>query len=370
MFLAIVLTIWAAMHLYVFWRAASVPWVADHVSRRTLALIGLALWSSYVLARLLNSWGVEAVGVPLEFFGAGWIGVLFLLFSTLLVTDVVTVGGMLLPRFAPTLRGWAVIAAGVLSVVALAQGLRRPIVRDYEVPLAGLPPERDGLVLVAISDVHLGKLIGQRWMARLVDQVNAVRPDLVAVIGDLVDGNVDHVETLVPVLKNLRAPLGVWAVTGNHEYYAGITRSVQLFTNAGFFVLRDRSAEVVPGLVLAGVDDLTAREQFGQEDRAVEKTLSPRPPGALLLLSHTPWQADVAAAGGAGLMLSGHTHNGQIWPFTYLVQLRYPFMAGRYQVNGMPLIVCRGTGTWGPRMRLWRPAELLRIRLRAVEASR
>lgn len=91
--------------------------------------------------------------------------------------------------------------------------------------------------------------------------------------------------------------------------------------------------------------------------------LSGRPPGAAVLLSHTPWQAREAAAAGAGLMLSGHTHGGQIWPFSYLIRLRYPLLAGRYQIDQMTVIVCRGTGTWGPRMRLWHPGEILSIKL-------
>ena len=144
------------------------------------------------------------------------------------------------------------------------------------------------------------------------------------------------------MLQKLRAPLGVWAVTGNHEYYAGLERSVGLLEAAGYTVLRDRAAEIAPGLVLAGVDDLGARRQFGRTD-----------------------QADKAAAGGAGLMLSGHTHNGQIWPFNYLVRLSNPLVGGRYEIGGMPVIVGRGTGTWGPRMRLWRPSEIVRITLRA-----
>jgi predicted MPP superfamily phosphohydrolase len=122
---------------------------------------------------------------------------------------------------------------------------------------------------------------------------------------------------------------------------------------------------VAAGLVLAGVDDLTARQQLGREDHPLERALANRPSGATILLSHSPWQADVAARLGAGLMLSGHTHNGQLWPFNYLVGLKYPLLGGRYDVGGMSVIVSRGTGTWGPRMRLWRPGEIVRITLRS-----
>jgi predicted MPP superfamily phosphohydrolase len=362
MFLFIVLTLWALMHAYVFWRVASIPWVERHVSRWTLISVAVALWLSYVLARWTTKhWPATW---PLEFFAANWMGVLFLLLAALVVVDVVTLGGWVFAKLAPIWRGWAAIVAGILSVVALVQGLRPPVVTDYEVRLPGLPKERDGTTLVAISDVHLGTLIGSRWMERLVARINGLRPDLVVVVGDLVDSHIDHAEVVLPVLRQLRAPLGVYAVTGNHEFYAKVDDCVRLMQDAGYTVLRDRSVTVVPGLVVAGVDDLTARRQFGLGNEAVPKALANRAAGGTILLSHTPWQAE-AAANGAGLMLSGHTHGGQIWPFSYLVARQHPLLGGRYDVRGMTAIVCRGTGTWGPRMRLWHPAEILRIRLLA-----
>ncbi|MCJ7596519.1 MAG: metallophosphoesterase, partial [Desulfobacterales bacterium] len=112
------------------------------------------------------------------------------------------------------------------------------------------------------------------------------------------------------------------------------------------------------------VDDLTARRRNGQGGEPISQALVGRPPGATILLSHTPWQAERIAKAGVGLMLSGHTHGGQIWPFDYLVRSRYPLLEGRYEVNGMTVIVCRGTGTWGPRMRLWRPSEILSVTFR------
>jgi uncharacterized protein len=365
MFVTVVLGVWTIMHLYVGWRIWTVPFLSAPVARRALLPAAVLLWLSYPLARFLYVWHAAPLARPLEFAGGVWMGTLFLLFAALVVCDVVTGGGLLLPHLAPTIRGWAAGCAVVLSAFALVQGLRDPVVRDYEVRLAGLPAERDGLVLVEISDMHLGTLIGGRWMARQVERVDALKPDLIVVDGDLVDGNVGAVEPLLPVLKRLRAPLGVWAVTGNHEFYAGVERCVRLFEDAGYVVLRDRWAQVAPGLVMAGVDDLTARRQFGLGDHPVRKALAGRGAGATIFLSHTPWEANVAAAEGAGLMLSGHTHDGQIWPFGYLVRLSYPLLGGRYEVNKMPVVVCRGTGTWGPRMRLWRPSEIVRITLRS-----
>ena len=364
-FLVTVLSIWAAVHGYVFWRLGTIPWVATHFSHAALWSAAFAGWASYPLARILDSRGWQGVAWPLEYLAANWIGLLFLVFWALLFIEVVTVGGWLFAAHAPTLRAWAVVAATALTLTAFLQALRRPVLRDYEVSLKGLPPERDGTLLVVLSDLHLGNLLGRSWLRRLQERVNRMQPDLLVIVGDLVDGNVGRVEPLREVLRDLRAPLGVWAVTGNHEYYAGLERSVRLFQEAGFRVLRDEHAQAAPGLVLAGVDDLTARRQYGMPDQAMDKALGNRPAGAVVLLSHSPMEAERAAAAGAGLMLSGHTHAGQLWPFNYFVALRYPLLAGRYQVRGMPVIVCRGTGTWGPRMRLWQPSEILRIRLRS-----
>ena len=364
-FIAVALTIWAAIHGYVFWRLASVPIVAAHIPRRAVFWAAFGLWASYFTARFLNASRLEVVGRPLEFVAANWLGVLFLIFAAVLAADVVTLGGVLAPRLAPAIRGWAVLAALALSAIALVQGLRPPVVREQEVRLAGLPRERDGLVVVAISDMHLGTMIGASWMSALIRRVEGLKPDAVVIVGDLVDSEVDRLEALQPVLQTLRAPLGVWAVVGNHEYYAGLQNSVLLLQGAGYRVLQDESAEVTPGLVLAGVNDLTARRQFGRTDDSLQQALANRPPGATILLSHSPLQAEEAAAAGVGLMLSGHTHNGQIWPFGWLVRTSYRLLGGRYEVQGMTVIVCRGTGTWGPRMRLWRPGEILRITLRA-----
>jgi len=365
LFLVVVLGIWAFLHAYVFWRLGTVPVIATSLGPRWLAAIGVALWLSFPASRWLGTRLPGSFGWTLDFAATTWVGVLFLLFSALVAVDGVTAGGWLFPRIAPSLRGWAAIAAGGLSLVALFQGLRAPVVHDYEVTMAGLPRERDGLTVVAASDLHLGGVIGENWLAARIAQIEALHPDLVVLVGDVVDQNPAPVEAMLPTLQRLRAPLGVWAVTGNHEHYAGAARCVALFEAAGFQVLRDRATVVVPGLVLAGVDDLSARPSAGRDFSPLTKALAGRPAGATILLSHSPVQVEIAAKAGAGLMLSGHTHNGQIWPFTYLVGLRYSYLADRHIIDGMSLIVSRGAGTWGPRMRLWSPGEILRIRLRA-----
>jgi predicted MPP superfamily phosphohydrolase len=364
MFGTILISIFTLMHIYVFWRAASVPLVNRHLSLALLIGTGGLLWAIFFAGRVFGHSGTGALAAITEFFGMLWMGVLFLLFIPLLIADIITLFGLLLPQIAPAIRGWAFIAGAVLSVIALVQGLRPPVIQSFEVRLANLPRAMDGTVIAAMSDLHLGTLIGKRWLAARVAQVREQRPDLVVFLGDLFEGHGPPADELLSILRGLSAPLGVWAVPGNHEFHGGRNRSMRLIDETGIQLLRNRWVEVRPGFILAGVDDLTTKYRAGRDGDFISQALAGRPPGATILLSHTPWETEKAAGAGANLMLSGHTHGGQIWPFGYLTRRIYPLLAGRYEVSGMPVIVSRGTGTWGPRMRLWRPGEILRITLR------
>ena len=352
------------MHIYVFWRASSVTFLERYVPRTLLIGTGLFLWAGFLLGRVYGHHGTSPLAKTIELLGMNWMGMLFLLFVCLVAMDFLTGFGFLVPRLAPFLRGIALVAGVLLSVVALVQGLRPPVVQNYEVYLPGLADEMDGKVLVAMSDLHLGSVLDELWLEARVAQVQAQQPDLVVLLGDLFEGHGEPQGEIIQVLHRLFAPLGVWVVPGNHEFHRRHNKSTFIIEEAGFHLLRNCWAEVRPGLVMVGVDDLTASHRSGEGGDQMLKALAGRPSGATILLSHTPWQADKAAAAGVGLMLSGHTHGGQIWPFGYLVKRFYPLLGGRYQVDGMTVIVCRGTGTWGPRMRLWRPSEILRLELR------
>jgi uncharacterized protein len=361
----VLLTVVTVMHVYVFWRAATVPFLRRNVSRKLFIGTGIILWTVFSLSRFLRH---ESTGTPamvLEFLGMNWMAAVFLLTISLLAVDIVTVFGFVLSRLAPFLRGFALAAGAVLSVIALVQGLRPPVVQNYEVSLSGLPREMDGKVIVAMSDLHLGTLIGKNWLEARVVQVNTLKPDLVLLLGDIFEGRNQPDKELTEVFHRISAPMGMWAVLGNHEFHGEKGKSDPRLHYDGIQVLSNSWAELRQGFILAGVDDLTRNHRSGTGGDSIARALVGRPPGTTVFLSHTPWHADIIAAGGAGLMLSGHTHGGQIWPFGYLAQRIYPLLGGRYEINGMTVIVCRGTGTWGPRMRLWRPGEILRITLHA-----
>lgn len=364
MFGTILISICTFMHVYVFWRAASIPFVEQHISRKIFIGTGLILWAIFFLGRIIGHTRTGIFAGVLEFLGMNWMAVLFLTFLPLLLIDLITLYGFFMPRLAPSLRGAALVIGMVLSVIALIQGLRPPMVEKYEVTLPSLPATLDGTVVLALSDMHLGSQLGKGWLSDRIAQVKAEKPDLVLLLGDIFEGHGPPEDQLIAPFRQLSAPYGLWAVPGNHEFYGG--SKTNLFESAGLKLLNNTWVEVRPGLVLAGVEDLTIRGRSGQNNDPISQALTGRPPGATILLSHTPWQAEKAAGKGVGLMLSGHTHGGQIWPFGYLVQKRYPLFEGRYEVDGMSAIICRGTGTWGPRMRLWHPGQILRVTLKGV----
>ncbi len=186
------LGLWTLAHVYVFWRISSIPVVAKHVPRLALIAVAIFLWASFLLERTVP---------PLEIIGINWLAVLFFTLVCLLAADLVTGFGFLLRRFAPAIRGWALVAAGALTAIALVQGLRPPVVTDYTVRLRGLPAAQDSTVVVVISDFHLGTLLGERWLNARIAQVDALHPDLIVALGDIVEGHGGTESTLVPALR-------------------------------------------------------------------------------------------------------------------------------------------------------------------------
>jgi uncharacterized protein len=263
-------------------------------------------------------------------------------------------------------------AAATVAGASVARGMvtargEHEIV-DVEVALPKLPRELDGFTIVQLSDLHVGLTIDRAFVQRVVDRTNALAPDLIALTGDLVDGKVPDLREDIAPLGQLRAPHGVFAVTGNHEYYAGVDPWIEELTRLGARYLRNERVAIRRGQAsfdLAGVDDHNASGPGHGEDLAAA-TAGRDPSTALVLLAHQPRQVRRAARHGVDLQLSGHTHGGQIWPWHYLVKLQQGgLLAGRYEHGGTQLYVSRGCGYWGPPVRLLAPLEITRIILRS-----
>jgi predicted MPP superfamily phosphohydrolase len=305
-----------------------------------------------------------------------WMGTAFFLLLGSLATDgVLAVMGAVSPGAEATgmgaARAQAVVVVG-LALAAAGRGLqearRGPRIVRQTFHLQGWPRALDGFRIVQISDLHIGPILDRRFAALLTKRVNALAPDLVALTGDLVDGPVTHLAAEVAPLAELRAPHGVYFVTGNHDYYSGVDDWVRCVRRLGMQPLRNARCTVGVGEVcfdLAGVEDQHAHLVSNRHRCDLEAALAGRDPRRpLVLLAHDPLTFKRAAEMGVDLQLSGHTHGGQLWPFRYFVRLSTPFVAGRYRRGRSQLYVSRGTGFWGPAMRLFTPAEITEITLR------
>jgi hypothetical protein len=202
------LLLWTLAHAYLAWRAASVPRLARHIPRWSLIAVVAALWASFLVPRSFERAG-GVFGGALEWVAMNWLGVLFLLLISMLAAEIATGFGVLVRRHAGRVRGWALLAGAALSAVAFVQGFRAPAIRDYEVRIAGLPADQDGTVVAVIADLHLGSMLGERWLAARIAQVQALHPDLIVALGDIVEGHGGPEGALLAELRHLSAPLGV-----------------------------------------------------------------------------------------------------------------------------------------------------------------
>ncbi|MQA97766.1 MAG: metallophosphoesterase [Streptosporangiales bacterium] len=267
-------------------------------------------------------------------------------------------------------RGFAA-AAGVAAAGTVGYGTYTALgpldVRRVPIALPRLDGAFHGFRVAVVSDIHLGSLRGRAHTERIVRTINGLRPDMIAVVGDLVDGSVPELGAAAAPLRDLEAEHGAYFVTGNHEYYSGVGAWVEEIRELGLRPLLNERAEITRGNAafdLAGVDDLTAEAEGGGPDYT--RALAGRDTGrAVVLLAHQPVLATESARHGVDLQLSGHTHGGQLWPFHYVVRAAQGTVAGRARIGDTELYVTRGAGFWGPPVRVGAPPEVSLIQLHA-----
>src|SRR5579862_2289947 len=258
--------------------------------------------------------------------------------------------------------------SGFATGVGFANARRRARVKCVEIPLRNLPPPLNGFSIAQISDIHVGRTIKRGYVDAIVDAVNALDADLIAITGDVVDGPVRELAPHTAPLARLSARHGAFFVTGNHEYYSGESAWTAEFKRLGLKVLLNEHAVVTHDgapLVVAGVTDYSAHHfnPAQRSDPAGALVGAPRNAGAKILLAHQPRSASAAATAGYDLQLSGHTHGGQFWPWNLFVRFQQPFTAGLHRLNKLWVYVSRGTGYWGPPNRFGAPSEITRLRL-------
>ncbi|MGK8557132.1 metallophosphoesterase [Nocardia gipuzkoensis] len=299
------------------------------------------------------------------------LGVMWVVFSWSVLGNLARLGlaaaGVGDPARSRIVAAGVLAAAAVLVVWGVVEARRVPRVRTVEVSIPGLGPALDGLRMVVVTDTHFAALDRLRWSERVVEVVNEQRPDIACHAGDLADGSVAKRHAQVDPLGKVEAELGRFYITGNHEYFGDAQGWIDHMRSLGWQPLRNQHVTVCRGddqLVIAGIDDPTGVGLDGHGPDLPAALVGADPGAPVVLLAHQPKQIADAVAAGVALQISGHTHGGQIWPFHYLVRLDQPVVAGLSRHGGTQLYTSRGTGFWGPQLRVFAPSEITVLILR------
>ncbi|HEY6001148.1 MAG TPA: metallophosphoesterase [bacterium] len=368
MFFLVITAIYTAIHTYLWWC------VTRQLGLRGAGALAVGLFFALMvfapfLGRLLRD-GSAALSA-LEFVTFVWMGAALYLFGLNLCADLwnlaAAIGRHVAPGTPLPALGGPRLFLGIAAAAALivgwsaieAQNIR---VRRLRVPTPRLAPGTPPVRVVQVSDVHLGLLAGERRLAGILRRVREARPDLLVATGDMLDAVGANLEPLAVMWRQITPPLGKYAVTGNHEYYTGIRGAVAFLGDAGFRVLRDETA-AIPGVAnLVGLEYVGPRslQDPSVTQRPLAQLVAAGDPALFtLLLKHLPTGFEEEAAPlGVGLQLSGHTHDGQLWPFRWVVRLSFRHTAGVVRAGQGLLYVSRGTGTWGPPLRFLAPPEI------------
>lgn len=368
LFILFIFGVYGGVHAYVFLKARQAfgfGWGAGIA----VALFMAFMVGAVFLIRSLERHEFELTARTLSWVAFLWMALIFLFFCSSLAIDLVNLSlrvpawlggqGPFLLRVPPRLSFALSLSLSALICVYGyfdAQNIRTErLVFETD----RLPQGTDKVTIAQISDVHLGLIVRCDRLVSILEVVKAAKPDILLSTGDLVDAQINHLPGLRELLQDIHTKYGKYAITGNHEYYAGLDKALEFIGHSGFTMLRGEAKDIGP-IVIAGVDDRAAiqtRTGTPVPDR-VALAGTDRSKKFVLFLKHQP-HPDADAIGMYDLMLSGHTHKGQIWPFTYLSRRAHAFHAGRYDLGkGSVIYVSRGSGTWGPPIRFFAPPEV------------
>lgn len=367
----------ALFHAYVGWRL-----LPDLAPFGTAAVAALAAWLALSAALLPQGFFARRAQHRLLADGLVWAGSVAMgsfssLFVLAVLRDVFLLGTAALELWFPNpvalaqFHAWSAalvpVLAALLTLVGFFNARRRAVVRRVDVTIAGLPDGLHGFTIAQISDIHVGPTIRRRYVDSIVDAVNALEADMIAITGDLVDGSVAQLSPHTAPLARLASRHGSYFVTGNHEYYSGVAGWVMELRRLGVRVLMNEHVVLEhegESVVVAGVTDYGAHHYDESHRSDPAAAVSGAPEGVMrLLLAHQPRSAFVAEAAGFHLQLSGHTHGGQFWPWNFFVRLQQPFTSGLRRLGRLWVYTSRGTGYWGPPKRVGAPSEITHLRL-------
>ncbi len=373
MFLFFFVLIYGGLHLYMFLRARAGLGLGTRTSIYVAIFLALMVFAP-ILTRLFEKPGVEYIARMIAYVGYTWMAILFLFFSVSIAIDLLRLltylGGLLAGRsfssFTSITPYHFLVPFGLAIAISFYGYFEARHIRVEKMTITSpkVPEEMNAFKIVQISDIHLGVVVGEGRLKRILDIVKDEEPDLLVSTGDLVDGEMCNLTGVVRMLREISPPYGKFAITGNHEFYAGLEKALDFTEAAGFTILRAEGTTIGGFLNVVGVDDPQGKS-FGVSADVPEQELLSRfaQDNFSLFLKHRPL-VDKEALGFFDLQLSGHAHKGQIFPFTLLTRLAYPTDDGCLKLeNGSHLCVSKGAGTWGPPIRFLAPPDVVVIEL-------
>ncbi len=358
-FVLIFSSVYLGIHFYIYSRIAA-GLVLPLVVAKYLRLFFLIAAFSFLLGEFLSRRTTSFLATPLAEFGSIWLGVISIAFTIFVISDVFRIffHGASFRYYSVV---FSLIVTFLVSVYSFYNVARAPVIKELKIRTGKLPQKLSGFVIIQISDLHINFLKSEKWLNKIVEKTNRENPDLVVITGDLIDADLCKLNHFCDTLKKLKSRHGVFAVTGNHEFYAGVNMFTDIAKNSNITVLRNEKTTIAGAIELAGIDDKTGRRfsEVGSDLSLALKNCDFAKP--VILLSHQPDIFDEAEKSGVDLQLSAHTHAGQIPPMDLITMFYFKYPYGLYQKNDSYLYTSCGTGTWGPPMRLFSRCEIVKI---------
>lgn len=367
-FIVVAFSFYAGVNAFLFVQIT----LASHLAGASLLLLEgvLLAWAlAFPLGRMLP--GDRWIPRVLRVIGSWYLAVMAYALLLAVVVDLALVTDHFIHWLPVAIRsdpawGKGLLFSGVAlvlsAVISGSLSAGRPRVLRFDLSLKGFPVDKPPLVLAMISDLHAGAAVSPKRVAAFIRKLEKLDFDLVCIVGDLVDETPSRLRRHIEPLRSLHAAQGVYAVTGNHEYYNGRDESVAMMREHGIRVLEDEAVEIAGSILLIGVEDRPGALQRRRQVEPLDELLAQWKDHPLpkVLLHHTPVLLSAADRNGVALQLSGHTHGGQLWPFGGMAKRAYGISKGWKQLDrGMKLFVSTGLGTWGPPVRLGNPPEIV-----------
>lgn len=358
-FILIFSSVYLGLHFYVYSRIAAGLMLSSSVCRY-LRLFFLVAAFSFLLGEFLNRRVTSFWIKPFAGFGSIWIGVISIAFAVFVISDVFRIffHGASFRYYSVVISLSVTFLAAVYSLYNVA---REPVIKELKIKTGKVPQKLSGFVIIQLSDLHINFLKSEKWLSKIVEKTNRENPDLVVITGDLIDADLCKLDGFCDVLKKIKSKYGIFAVTGNHEFYAGIDKFLGIAKNSNIKILRNEKTTIAGAFELVGIDDKAGRRfsEVGSDLNSALKNIDFTKP--VILLSHQPDIFNYAQKLGVNLQLSGHTHAGQIPPMDLIVMSAFKYPYGLYRQSGSYLYTTSGTGIWGPPMRLFSRCEIVKI---------